>query len=100
MEKMCLQASAFVCAGEKGKLLARRGAKRLGASGLEEVAGLSNSGGPTMLRPQREVAEAISHQRQLYQSSASPMVWVLLASELVLLLADRPQLGGPIIPLD
>jgi hypothetical protein len=35
---------------------------------------------------------------QSYQSSASPMVGVLLASELILLLGDRVQLGGLIFP--
>jgi len=79
-----------------GKPAAWRGRKSLGASWLGGIVGLSNSssGGATKLRPQREGAEAISHQTQLYESSASPMV--LLTSELVLLLADRPKLEGMI----
>jgi hypothetical protein len=49
-----------------------------------------------MLHPHREGDKAISHQTQAYETSASPMVEVLLASELVLLQADRPQFGEPI----
>jgi hypothetical protein len=40
----------------------------------------------------------MSHQTQPYENSASPMVGVLLASDLVLLLADRPQSGGLLYP--
>jgi hypothetical protein len=51
-----------------------------------------------MLRPLREEgAGATLHQRQPYEASTSPMVWVL-ASELVLLLADRVHLVRLIFP--
>ena len=64
-----------------------------------EVAGLSNSSGGGYKAPhsEREDADATSNQTQPYQTSASAMVGVL-ASELVLLLANRVQLGGPILP--
>jgi hypothetical protein len=88
-----------VCASGKGNSVVRRGAQSPRASYVWKVAGLSNSsGGATMLSHQRENAEAISHQTQPYETSASPMVGVLLVSELVLLLADRPQLRGSVYP--
>jgi hypothetical protein len=55
---------------------------------------VEQSSGATRLRSQREGAEVISNQTQPYESGASHMVGVLLASELIPLLADRPQLRG------
>jgi hypothetical protein len=89
---MCLRTSAFVCASEKGKPVMRRGVEPRCLLAMRYSQAVEQSSGATRLRSQMEGAEAISHQSQPYETGASPMVGVLLASELIPLLADGPKL--------
>jgi hypothetical protein len=96
---MCLQASASMCASEKDEPVVSRGGM------LRSVLAWRHSRAVEKRRRGYEASPSVRGIRmqphikpQPYESSASPMVGVLLASELVLLLADKPQLGGPINP--
>src|SRR5215211_359454 len=59
-----LQTSASVCASEKGKPVVRRGRSAYGPPDSYEVAGLSNGGGATKLRPQTQRREGCGCSNQ------------------------------------
>ena len=72
-----------------GKPAVRRGVEPRGLPAVRYSQAVEQSSGATRLCPQREGAEAISHQTQPYETGASPMVGVLLGTELVLLLCRQ-----------